>query len=114
MADTETKVQTVKCIVCGRKRATREERFICHNCQQKIQAMGKTHRAEPPKYYLTYRGAVIGLFPIGDGNLQSRLLQVSAEHLPKSKTIDLNGWCAGFTRDKIKQFKATVLKLAAV
>jgi len=44
--------------------------------------------------------------------LKAQLLKRNPDNLPKRKTIDLNRYCEGFTRAKIKDFKACVLRLA--
>lgn len=103
--------QRSKCIICD----TRPARIhghcqACHNRIRDLQTESK--RAEPVRY-LTYRGYVVGLYPSGKGSLRPRMETRSAGHLPKSKTLDLNVWCEGFTREKIKEFKACVLRLCA-
>lgn len=98
------------CAICGRRPANGVA--YCTNCLSKLESE-RRHKAKPEaKHYLTYRGHVVGLFPNGDGTLSARLLQRNPDRLPKGKTIDLNRWCDGFSREKIKAFKACVLKLA--
>ena len=71
-----------------------------------------SNRAAPARHFLTYHGNVVGLYPNGGKTLKPRLLGRSAEHLPKGKTIDLNVYCQGYSREVIKRFKACVLQLA--
>ena len=98
------------CVICDRRPANGNG--ICHNCASKLEAQRKRKNGSQPQHFLTYRGNVVGLFPNGEGKLKARLLRRNPEHLPKSKTIDLNRYCEGFTREKIKDFKACVLQLA--
>lgn len=98
----------VKCIICERRPANGNGQ--CGNCASKIEAQKKHH--EQPKHYLTYRGHVVGLYPNGDGTLRARLLNRNPDNLPKSRTVNLNKYCDGYTRDKIKAFKRCVLQLA--
>ena len=100
-----------ECIICGARRVKGVGN--CHVCQSKIDAMRRSQKPAQPVKFLTYRGIVVGLYPNGDtGVLQGRLLKRDPDKLPKRKTIDLNKWCAGFTRVTIKEFKAKVLRLA--
>ena len=97
-----------KCVICEKRPANGNGQ--CVECSGKIAKMGK--RKEQPRHFLTYRGHVVGLYPNGDKALKPRLLGRSAEHLPKGKTIDLNHYCPGYSREVIKRFKACVLQLA--
>ena len=98
------------CIICEHRPANGNG--FCHNCDSKLKAKRKHKNGNKPKHFLTYRGLVVGLFPDGKGTLKARLLKRNPDNLPKSKTLDLNRYCEGFTRAKIKDFKACVLRLA--
>ena len=97
-----------KCVICEQRPANGNGQ--CVQCSNHIAKLGK--RAPQPRHFLTYRGDVVGLYPNGGGTLKPRLLQRSAEHLPKGKTLDLNHYCEGYSRETIKRFKACVLQLA--
>ena len=97
-----------KCVICEQRPANGNGQ--CVQCAGKIAKMSK--RTAQPRHFLTYRGNVVGLYPNGGGTLKPRLLGRSAEHLPKGKTIDLNVYCSGYSRETIKRFKACVLQLA--
>ena len=99
-----------KCIICS-KRPAKVDGF-CTSCNGHIEADRSRKRRPEPRHFLTYRGHVVGLFPNGDGMLKALLLRRNPDRLPKGKTIDLNRWCDGFSREQIKEFKACVLKLA--
>ena len=98
-----------KCVICE-KRPAKKTTGRCAQCNTKIISMSK--RTAPARHFLTYRGNVVGLYPNGGKQLMPRLLGRSAEHLPKGKTIDLNVYCHGYSREVIKRFKACVLQLA--
>ena len=100
----------VKCIICERRPANGSG--FCVQCGNKISAERKARAKNEPRYFLTYRGHVVGLFANGNGTLIPRLLKRSPDRLPKRKTINLNVYCEGYTRQKIKEFKACTLKLA--
>lgn len=103
----------MKCIICNHRPARTDEGY-CANCAaqvEKARESTRKHDAKPVKF-LTYRGHVVGLFSNGDGTLKSRLLRGNPERLPKAKTLDLNTYLPGFTRQQVKRFKACVLKLA--
>ena len=100
------------CIICGRRPALPEEKYRCKQCQRLI---AKFQGADNPRpkasRFITYRGYVIGAYPIADGQFRLRPEYVEAGTLPKKRTIDLNVWCDGFTRQTIKALKADVLSL---
>lgn len=100
-----------KCIICD-KRPAANGRGWCANCTAQIEAERKRRRPVKATKYLHYRGNVVGLFPNGNGTLVARLLQSSFERLPKGKTLNLDKYCEGYTREQVKRFKATVLRLA--
>jgi len=99
-----------KCVICSTRPA--KVGGFCIECDSRISADTNRRKKLQPRHFLTYRGHVVGLFPNGDGVLKASLLRRNPERLPKTKTFDLNRWCDGFTREKIKDFKACVLKLA--
>ena len=101
-----------KCVICGRRPAQTSEGY-CLNCTSKLIAQKHKREAQTPVKFLTYRGSVVGLYPDGDGGrtLVGRLLQRNPENLPRSKTLDLNTYLEGFTREQIKKMKAGILQL---
>jgi len=99
-----------RCIICERRPA--RDGAYCGNCAAKIAAQERQSKPEQPVKFLTYQGHVVGLYRNGNGKLTPRLLKRSADNLPKSKTLDLNTYLEGFTREQIKRFKACVFQLA--
>lgn len=85
---------------------------LCHNCAHKIEAEKRHNKAEQPVSFFTYRGHVVGLYRNGGSTLVPKLMNRNPDNLPKSKTLDLNTYLEGFTRERVKSFKACVLKLA--
>ncbi len=104
----------IHCIICEKHPA--KTNGWCGNCAQKIASMsnGNGNGNHKPRYYLTYRGIVVGLYPNGGDSLKARLSGKSVEGLPKGITLDLNTYLDGYTRQQIKAFKAACLKLARV
>jgi hypothetical protein len=101
-----------KCIICNQRPANGNLEGFCGPCFNKVQAERRARRKEKPFRYVTYRGDVVGMFPVGGGVLRARLLGVSPDRLPKSITLDLNTYLEGFEREQIKRLKACVLQLA--
>lgn len=101
------------CIICDHRPAQRGSGF-CHNCQQKIKAGGIAANHEQPVKFATYQGHVVGFFRNGGGKLIPRLLQRNPDNLPKSKTIDLNTYVEGFSREQVKKLKAAIKELTEV
>ena len=99
-----------KCVICDRRPANGDGAH-CHNCLAKIQKSKsngkKLHR------FLTYRGYVVGVYKHSDGRLIGEVLTRDPENLPKGKTLDLNTYLHGFSREQIKKLKAQVLELAS-
>ena len=67
---------------------------------------------EKPVKYATYRGHVVGFYR-RDGGLVPRLLRCKPEGLPRGKTLDLNHYIEGFTREQVKNLKSAILQVAA-
>jgi hypothetical protein len=102
---------TPKCVICD-KRPARTDKGWCLQCAENIKAQNKRRQPDKPERYITYRGHVVGLFKNGGGTLQARLVHIKPERLPKTRTLDLNTYLDGFSRDQIKKMKRTVLALA--
>ncbi len=98
------------CIICNHRPA--KDGGICANCHQKIEAEKRKHQAEQPVKFATYRGRVVGFYRNGGDKFITRLLRRSAENLPKNKTLDLNTYIEGMTRDQVKKIKSAILRLA--
>jgi len=99
-----------KCVICEQRPANGGG--FCAQCGNRIDAERKAKAKNEPRYFLTYRGEVVGLFPNGGKVLRARLLRRSAEKLPRGKTVNLDHYCEGYSREVIKRFKACVLQLA--
>ncbi len=101
---------TDKCVICERRPARSQGR--CHLCNDRLASEARRSATVQPWRFLTFRGAVVGLYPNGADKLKPRLLRRPASGLPKGRTVNLNVWCDGFDRSTIKRFKACVLQLA--
>lgn len=98
------------CAICNRRPKAKGHRF-CANCQAKLDKEARSRLADKPVKFATYRGHVVGFYK-EDGVLKPRLLKRKPEGLPKGKTINLNYYIEGFTRDQVKKIKSTILQLA--
>lgn len=98
------------CVVCDRRPA--RNGALCANCYQKVEAENSKRKAEEPFKFATYRGHVVGFYRNGRGKLVPRLLRRKPENLPKNKTLDLNRYIEGFTREQVKKLKTAILQLA--
>ena len=99
----------MKCVICDQRPA--RSGAYCHVCEQRIQAERRRKQTPKPAKYIKYRGRAIALFPNGKGKLRAEAVRTSLERLPKTKTIDLDTYVKGYTRDQVKQFKAAIAKL---
>ena len=98
------------CIICDNRPAVFNG--FCHNCSSKLESSKRKAKAVQPVKFATYQGYVVGFYPDGGGKLVPRLLRRKPENLPKSRTLDLNHYIDGFTREQVKRIKTTILQLA--
>jgi len=101
------------CAICGHRPVKGGHRF-CTPCQDKIDKDVRSRKADQPVKYATYRGHVVGFYHDRGNKLVPKLLMRKAESLPKGRTIDLNHYCDGYTRDQVKKIKHAILQLAQV
>ena len=99
-----------KCMLCGRRPARVEGR--CAHCQAIIEAEARRKRKPQPWRYVAYRGNVVGFYPNGGDRLIPRLVNRDPAKLPKSRLINLDAYCQGFTRQQVKKMKAAVLAIS--
>lgn len=100
-----------KCLICETS-----PRFdgspYCRECHQGISAAHERRKTTEPVKFLVYQGSVVGLFPNGktteDGQQQfsPALLKRDPTKLPKGKTLDLDKYLEGYTRQQVKKLKA--------
>lgn len=100
-----------KCLICETK-----PRFdgspYCRECHAGMAKASTKRAATEPVKFLVYQGSVVGLFPNGktteDGQQQFSpvLLKRDPEKLPKGKTLQLDQYLEGYTRQQIKKLKA--------
>lgn len=99
------------CAICNHRPRANGSRY-CSNCQAKMDKEKRLRRVEKPVKFATYRGYVVGFYR-RDGVLVPRLLRRKPEGLPKGKTLDLNHYIEGFTREQVKNLKSAILQLAS-
>ncbi|RJO60434.1 MAG: hypothetical protein C4542_09040 [Dehalococcoidia bacterium] len=99
----------VKCPICDVRPINGNGNY-CKVCFEKIQSDRSKAKTEPSKF-LTYKGFVVGLVKSPfDSRLHPIQLKRDPTKLPKAKTINLDTYCDGFSRDQIKEFKKCVLR----
>lgn len=99
------------CTICQHRPPANGGRY-CNVCVAKMEKEKRARSREKPVKFATYRGHVVGFYPKGNGKLVTRLLRRKPEGLPKGKTLDLNTYIEGFTREQVKNIKAAILQLA--
>ena len=110
-----------KCHICNVRPASSEHGF-CHNCQSQLDADKRRKRPAKPFRYVTYRGVTVGLHRHkGKGNgdngdngdtFTAEFITRDPEKLPKSKMINLDRYCPGYTREQVKKLKRLCLRFA--
>ena len=98
-----------KCVICDKRPANGGG--YCVQCADGVTRERKARTSDQPRNFLHYRGHVVGLYPDGDKTLKARLLKRSLKGLPKRKTVDLDHYCNGYSREVVKRFKACILTL---
>ena len=123
-----------KCLICENK--PRQVGAYCHNCAQKIEAENKRRGNGKPKpdKYLHYRGQWVGLYvdgvdeegerqfkpkylgytPMPEPGAKDRVGRLLKPKYPMGKTLNLDVYLPGYTREQVKRMKAVVLKLSAI
>ncbi len=101
------------CLLCEHRPAKAGCGF-CANCQQKVDSLRNGANHEQAFKFVTYQGHVVGFYRSGGDKLIPRLLQRNPEHLPRCRTIDLNTYVDGFTREQVKKLKACIKSLTSL
>lgn len=105
--------QAHKCVICGNRPSPIGQ--YCQKCTGRIEKERRDRRNESPVQFLTYRGVVVALYRNGkDGEFRGLVIKRNPDKLPKQRTINLNMYQKGYTRQQIKSLKAKVLALASV
>jgi len=109
-----TQVKVRKCLICDIRPAV--DRGYCHNCLASIEAERRRKRqARRADKYVTYRGVTVALRKNGkNGNdeYKAEFITTNPERLPKSRLINLDVYCPGYTREQIKKLKKLCLSFA--
>ena len=106
------KAKKRKCQICGLRPAATERGF-CHNCQNSIDAEKRRKREKnKPFKYATYRGVTVALFKDGGDTLKPQFVTLNPERIARSRLINLDEYCDGFTRQQVKKLKRLCLSFA--
>jgi hypothetical protein len=127
-----SKMQRLKCLICETK--PRSHGAYCHNCAAKIKAEEARRIKPKPDKYLHYRGQWVGLYtdgvdeegdrqfkpkymgysPIPEPGAKDQIGRQLRPKYPMGKTLNLDVYLPGYTREQVKRMKAVVLKLSAI
>lgn len=97
----KTKVR--KCLICGVRPSNGQA--YCSHCSSQIEADKRRNAKPKPFKYVTWRGDTLEFRANGKGTFTATPVRRDPDKLPKKLTINLNGYCDGFTRDQVKKFK---------
>jgi hypothetical protein len=103
----------LKCLICELQPRAADSLY-CHNCGAQLKAGRTRKQVSEPSTFLVYQDNVVGLIPNGRKDAEGCdlftpvLLKRKPDSLPKGKTVDLNVYCEGYTREQIKHLKAVV------
>jgi len=110
-----TQVKARKCLICG-VRPSSTERGFCHDCQASLDAEKRRKRqTSKADKYVTYRGVTVALRKNGKNGeaiYKAEFITTNPDRLPKSRLINLDNYCPGYTREQIKKLKKLCLRFA--
>lgn len=98
-----------KCAICDHKPAVKSG--YCQTCGDKIRKDSRPRNRF--ELFVTYREMVIGLEKRDDDKYHPVALKRNPANLPKTKTLNLNNYLTGYSREQIKKLKAAVLSSCA-
>ena len=110
-----------RCFLCDR-RPKANGGMYCRMCQREMDQAGRERKQRCDAWkqawqFLHWKGVVVGLYPASNGAdgrpmVKPRRVFKELGQLPKAKVIDLDTYIPGFTRQQIKEMKATLRQLA--
>lgn len=106
----------MQCVICEVRPAMKGGAY-CHTHQAQIEAERKARRGNRDWWrgafkFAVWRGVGVAFMPNGEkGVYQPKALPASAlGHLPKGKTINLDGYVNGLSREQVKRIKRAILQ----
>lgn len=127
-------MQRSKCLICETK--PRSHGAYCHNCAAKVKAeeVKRANGHTKPDKYLHYRGQWVGLYgdgvdeegerlfkpkylgydPMPEPGAKDKIGRALKHKYPMGKTLNLDVYLEGYTREQVKRMKAVILKLSAI
>jgi hypothetical protein len=100
-----------KCHICGTRPASNGNGY-CNNCQAKLDADKLRKTQQKPVKFVTFRGVTIKFVQGKGDKLIPQLTGCNPEKLPKSRLINLDKYCPGYTREQVKKLKRLCLSFA--
>jgi len=92
-----------KCFICGVRPSNGGS--YCKQCCTSI-AAEKRRKAKPKVFkYVTWKGATMEFRAGKNGTFVPTPIKRDPDSLPQGLTINLNGYCKGYTRQQVKKFK---------
>lgn len=109
----KTKQEVRKCLICEvRPASDASTQGYCKHCISQIEA-DKRRKAKPLAFrYATYQGTTIEFRSNGNGTFKPYPITSNPDSLPQRLLINLDKYCAGFTRDQVKKLKRVILSFA--
>ena len=101
----------MKCLLCPKTRA-KESRYCKYHT--KILQNARKRKADPfadAFRFAKYRQNIVAFMPQQDGTFRATYVGMNVNSVPKSKLIDLDVFCPGFTRPQVKKIKTAILAL---
>jgi hypothetical protein len=123
---------TQKCLICEKR--PRSKGLYCNNCNQKVAAEQSRRIKDKPDRYLQYKGQWVGLYadgvdeegqrlfkpkylgyaPLPEPGAKDKIGRLLKSKYPLAKTLNLDVYLPGYTREQVKRMKAVVLKLSQI
>ena len=101
-----------KCLICEHRPA--RNGYACPICNQQIEK--ETRRREmakaddKPLLYATWRGMSVGF--VMQGSITATTFKaIRVNKVPSRGTINLDGYCQGYTRGQVRKMKSAIIAL---
>jgi hypothetical protein len=102
------------CIICGRRH--KNGGAYCQLHARELDKQRQEQKARKGKNafrYVQYHGHVVGFYRDGD-KFRPSYVGMSVNGIQKSRLINLDEYCEGYTREQVKRLKVIVLRLANI
>lgn len=101
-----------KCLMCSKTRA--KGSMFCRYHSKLVEPPKKLPSIYTQAFkFAKYQGNIVAFLPQEDGSFRPSYVGMNASKVPKSKLIDLDTYCPGYTRQQVKKIKNCILAMTS-